>query len=212
MNDSAEKNNERDFYNAVAEMRSVEDFIPVEADYRTSSFYIPENLEGIVIDSKMMNILSNGVIDEILENMKEKKLRVLDVCCGMGWLSLELARHGHCVEAYDLSNKSIDYAKEIRDLNSGADGFGVINYHNADVTKRNFEKDEFDVVIGWSAFHHKPNVEGFLDACKNSLKKGGIIITYDDFARGRKEIFFELLADFIFLLKYKRFYYYNFLA
>lgn len=195
--DELEKINERKYYNAVVDLRLSSGYIPVEADLRTSSFYIPEDIDGVVVDSKLTGILANGVVDKIFKKMQGKKCRVLDVCCGMGWLSLELARQGHYVEAYDLSDKSIEYAKKIRDLNIFNNGFGSINYRNTDVTQVNFADAEFDVIIGWSALHHIPEIEKFLDKLKNALKENGLIITYDDFARGKREQFLLLLTRFI---------------
>lgn len=182
---------ESKYYDEVAKLRLNTGLVPLEADRQTKSFQVPSQSDGVVIDRKMIEILDNGVLNRILNALDGRKHKILDVCCGLGWLSLELARRGHSVIAYDLSTKSIEYAREIMELNKDNSGFGEIQYINEDVTKRQFEKDEFDVIIGWSAFHHIPEVKSFLDNCSSSLKQNGLIVAYDDYERGRVEILLE---------------------
>ena len=155
------KQQEKDYYNAVSGLRTTFGGIPVEADIRTTSLVIPSEREGVVIDAGLTNILLNGVIDQIVKRIDGYQCKILDVCCGMGWLSLELARNGHHVDAYDLSDRSISFAKNIKKIHQDSVGFGSINYHNEDITKKKFRIEEYDVIIGWSAFHHLPQ-ERFL--------------------------------------------------
>ena len=55
--------------------------------------------------------------------------RILDVGCGSGYISLELARSGYHVTGIDISSKVIDVAKKTLETNPFKDGFGSLKYH-----------------------------------------------------------------------------------
>ena len=188
---------EAQYYDQITRLRLNTGLIPLEADRQTKSFQVPTHKDGVVIDAKMNEILDNGFLNKVFKELGKKKCKILDVCCGLGWLSLELARRGHSVTAYDLSEKSIKYAREILEINKNKNGFGKIEYINQDVTKRVFQKDEFDAIIGWSAFHHIPEINNFLDICSYSLKNNGLIVAYDDYERGNVEKFLLNFTRFV---------------
>ena len=72
------------------------------------------------IDPQMTDILDAGAREKYLSMVAHKAGgRVLDICCGSGWLALELGRRGQIVDAYDLSPKAIALAKK----NSGGESF-----------------------------------------------------------------------------------------
>ena len=109
---------------------------------------------------------------------------MLDVCCGPGWLALELARHGQTVDAYDISPQAIALAKRMLSENPYRDGFGEVNYYLQDVTKVDLGCERYDAVSGWAAFHHIPDLSDFMERVWRALKPGGIIATMDDMPQG----------------------------
>jgi len=190
---------EADFWDGIAKHRTQKNLIPMEADIRRATKYIPKRLEKLpLIDPKLASIIDDGVRERYLDMVAHKPGgRVLDICCGAGWLSLELARRGQIVDAYDLSPKAIALAKKTLKANPYKKGFGKINYHVGDVSKINLGVEKYDAVSGWAAFHHLPDPPNFLDKVNRSLKPGGIVATYDDLHMGKLEKFLELFLRFV---------------
>lgn len=67
------------------------------------------------------------------------------------------------------------------------EGFGKVNYHLKDVTEVDLGHEVYDAVSGWSAFHHIPDLHGFMDRVWHALKPGGIVATLDDMELGSIE-------------------------
>ena len=102
-----------------------------------------------MIDPVISKILDGGNIDRYLDLVAHKPGgRVLDICCGSGWLSLELARRGQIVDAYDLSPEAISLAKKTLAKNSHKKGFGAINYNVGDVSEVDLGNKKYDAISG----------------------------------------------------------------
>ena len=105
---------------------------------------------------------------------------VLDICCGPGGISLELARNGLNVNGYDISPDAISVANKMKDENPFKNKFGKLNYECKDVQLIDFNNKRYDTIIGISAFHHIYDLEPFLFKCKASLTNNGMMVTFDD--------------------------------
>ena len=100
-------------------------------------------------------------------------LRVLDVGCGPGTISVGLARAVEPGELHgiDMEESQIDIARSI----AGAGGHDNATFHVGDVTGLPFEDDFFDVVHGHAIFTHVPDTRAAMSEVKRVLKPGGII-------------------------------------
>lgn len=187
------------FFDEIADLRTQDGHIPLEADIRRATKFIPKRSEKLpVIDPEMSAILDGGAREKYLDMVAHKPGgRVLDICCGSGWLALELGRRGQIVDAYDLSPKAIALAKRTLEENPFKEGFGEVNYHLQDVSEIDLGVEKYDAVSGWAAFHHLPDAPAFLDRVKRALKPGGIVATYDDLHMGRLEKALELFLRFV---------------
>jgi SAM-dependent methyltransferase len=93
--------------------------------------------------------------DESLAQFIEEGLihpgRAIDVGCGNGRNSIFLARHGFSVEAVDLSETAIEWARE-RAAQAGV----VVSLTQASVFDLGLQAAEYDLVYDSGCFHHIP--------------------------------------------------------
>ena len=182
---------ESHFWNEIADSRSERSKIPETGDLRRATRVIAKKGTEPV-DRIMSKMVEGRHIDKIINSINIKKgSKVLDICCGPGWMSLELARNGHHVDAYDISQSAIDIAQKLLNENPYKDNFGSINYNLADVREVDLGENKYDAITGMSAWHHIPDLENFMEKAKRSLKPGGIIVTVDDVEQGLKESFLK---------------------
>lgn len=124
-------------------------------------------------------------IDKILKIAKIKKSdRILDLCCGYGRHSIELAKRGYQVTGFDYSKYFLSKAKK----EAQKEGL-EINFIQGDIRELPFKKD-FDVVLMlFSAAFYFSDIENkniFIKLNK-VVKPGGKIII----AIANAELFFE---------------------
>jgi SAM-dependent methyltransferase len=74
--------------------------------------------------------------------------RVLDLGCGTGTHSIYLAQHGLAVVGVDFSTKAIEMARN-KARQVGAD----VDFQIGDVTRLDFLREPFDVVLDMGCFH-----------------------------------------------------------
>lgn len=193
------KQAEAAYFDHIADIRTANSHIPVEADLRRATKFIPKRSEKLpLIDPKMTAILGGNARDKYIDWATHKPGgRVLDIGCGSGWLALELGRRGQKVDAYDISPKAIALAKRMLVENPYKDGFGEVNYHLQDISEVDLGEEKYDVVSGWSAFHHLPDLPAFMEKVFRALKPGGIVATMDDMPRGRLEKGCEYFFEFV---------------
>lgn len=107
------------------------------------------------------------------------RCKVLDVACGIGFLSVLLARYGHQVVAVDISKSSIAYAQK---LATSYNCTGNIDFRVMDVSKLTLDSDSFDIVTGEDALHHVIKYPGSVENIYRVLKPGGKAYFSEPFA------------------------------
>jgi 2-polyprenyl-6-hydroxyphenyl methylase/3-demethylubiquinone-9 3-methyltransferase len=107
-----------------------------------------------------------------LNNLKDKPLssiKVLDIGCGGGLVSEPMYRLGAEVTGLDASLKNINVAKLHAKKNNLK-----IRYLNSSPEKKNLN-EKFDVILCLEIVEHIQNLDIFLKASSELLKKNGII-------------------------------------
>ena len=104
----------------------------------------------------------------------KKKAKILDLGCGPGYFSLELARAGFDVVGVDISQGAINSAKQTM-LNLKRGKSLNIKYICSDLKNLNFNK-EFDGVLCSGFLHHIKNVSNMSTQIRNSMKKKGSLL------------------------------------
>lgn len=136
----------------------------------------------------------------ITEASKNEGGRVLDLGCGMGALSLEIARNGMNVDGIDVSEKAIEIAKYYLMKQTYKEGFVRVNYMVGDLNKVKLKSNTYDAVVCWDALHHILNLEHLITEVKKSLKPSGKFIVLDHIGLQRKNKFFIFVIGGILLL------------
>ena len=186
------KRQEAKFFDQSAKNRTSHGQIPLEADIRRATRFIPSSPDQESIDPKMSQILEGYFRDSFIEFASLKKGgNVLDIGCGPGWLSLELGRREQIVNSYDLSPEALKLANKMLEENPYKQGFGQVTYHLKDVREEKLIRESYDAIVGWSSIHHLPELEKFMDQVYHALKPGAIFATEDDMPRSRIEIWLE---------------------
>jgi len=103
-------------------------------------------------------------------------LRILDMCCGYGRVSIPLSKRGHFVVGFDVSEtllKSAESAKRKELLNN-------VMFVRADMLKLPFREKTFDIVLCmWASFNFVAHIEDQLNVINELaaiLLPGGVAI------------------------------------
>ncbi len=98
---------------------------------------------------------------------------VLDVACGLGWASINLALNGCKVQAIDLTPNAVSFLKEYaeyRNLN--------ISVSQMSAEDLKFQSNSFDFVLGWGFIMHTENPELALNELIRVVRPEGKVVIY----------------------------------
>jgi len=115
-------------------------------------------------------------INKIILIARKRGGRVIEIGCGSGFLTLELARHNLDVTGVDISPKNIEVAKRYREKNRSNKNFGSLQYIHGDVTSMNLGDNKFDTVIFFGTLHHIRDLDKVLSKMHDAMKPNGNII------------------------------------
>lgn len=96
---------------------------------------------------------------------------ILDVGCGTGNLSLELARMGARVTGIDISDEMLEVARRKAD----AEGLRIA-FLKGDFMNLPFAANSFDKVVSVTALEFAPDLKAALEECYRVLRPGGRLV------------------------------------
>lgn len=118
------------------------------------------------------NSFTYGSFITLFEKYFNRKLRILDIGCGAGTLSLYLASNSHNVVGIDISENAIKACKESARLLRLDDRVAFV--------KKDFEKDKvngsFDAVLLFEVIEHLVDDKLAIRKTQKLLSKGGLLI------------------------------------
>jgi len=129
--------------------------------------------------------MSFGEIFRLIKNTIDAKkikggAKVLEVGCGPGFMSLELARAGHSVVGLDLSPECIRVANEFAQKDPHKSERGDLKYIAGDFfTLYEIEKQKYDAVVFVGALHHFADQDNIMKRVKQLLNPNGVIIAHE---------------------------------
>jgi 2-polyprenyl-6-hydroxyphenyl methylase/3-demethylubiquinone-9 3-methyltransferase len=110
------------------------------------------------------------IIDQIKSHFADTKpIKILDVGCGAGFLSNELAKQGFTVTGVDLSGDSLKVAQKYDQTKS-------VHYQVADAYQLPFLAESYDVVTAMDFLEHVDQPQKVIQEFSRLLKPNGLFI------------------------------------
>lgn len=115
-----------------------------------------------------------------LSPVTEGRTRVLEVGCGPGYLSLELARAGFAVTGLDLSPRSIAIAKDFAARHPVSHDGGTLRYVVGDLlAPETLPVASFEAIVFLGALHHFPDQDAVMARVHELLRPGGVVLVHE---------------------------------
>jgi ubiquinone/menaquinone biosynthesis C-methylase UbiE len=125
-------------------------------------------------DLELWKALEERLILKLFGNLKNQ--RVCDIACGIGRLSIKMAKSGCEVFGIDLEKKRVRIAK---DLSNGR----ACEFLVADAEHLPYRPNIFDKVVCACSLEHISNDEAALSEMRRVLRHGGtLVLTVDSFS------------------------------
>ncbi len=105
---------------------------------------------------------------EFFESLSGRNRQLLEVGCGIGVDSIQLARRGFQVTAVDLTENALTVARQY-----AAHRGVTINFQLGNAEKLDFPAESFDFVYSFGVLHHTPDIERSLAEVHRVLRPGG---------------------------------------
>nr|MDO8081642.1 class I SAM-dependent methyltransferase [Candidatus Freyarchaeota archaeon] len=112
----------------------------------------------------------NFIVSLFKRCIRINKLRVLDVGCGSGGVSIAFAKNGAHVVSIDL-NKNCTKITKIRACEEKV----LLDVLNADASNSPFSDEVFDILVCNDVIEHIPDVNKFFSEISRLLKSDGLI-------------------------------------
>jgi 2-polyprenyl-3-methyl-5-hydroxy-6-metoxy-1,4-benzoquinol methylase len=128
----------------------------------------------------LVDMLIGRVVRFFLSHMSRERGRVLEVGCGPGFVSLELARAGYRVVGLDVSSAALEVAERLARENPFNENWGEAVYVRADFLQWSATNQEkFDAIIFFGSLHHFQEPASVLDHALTHLAPGGRVMAYE---------------------------------
>jgi len=168
--------NEANAFSKRINIRSKNGFVPDLQNLRNCDFFYKSFWRHPDFAKLYVGEMSKYYVNFFKKKLK-KKAKILDLGCGPGYFSLELARAGFEVVGVDISkgaivsaNKTLKNVKNRKSLK--------LKYLCSNLDKLIF-KENFDGVLSSGFLHHIKNIDKTSFLIKKFLKKRGVLLIYE---------------------------------
>ena len=111
----------------------------------------------------------------IKKNFSNKKIKILDVGCGGGHVTMEIAKLGHTVTGIDQSENMIKIANSYRNK-FGKKAIDCSSFQIGSIINNKLNKSEFDLCIAMGVIGYLSSEKIILQILKKIKKKKGIFL------------------------------------
>ncbi|HUP27139.1 MAG TPA: class I SAM-dependent methyltransferase [Chloroflexia bacterium] len=187
---------EGEYWDNFVAQRLLRGEIPGSIDWRLtfSQFRYNHGWRPLALGPQLITFRLPQIRDILVTAAPEPGKRILDLGCGAGWLSLELARRGAHVTALDISPTNLALGRYMAETNTRnfpylyqrfaglpcrLEDFGSVEYAYADLNNVDLPTSEYDAVVVWDSLHHVSELETLLEQVRGALKPGGVFIGVD---------------------------------
>ena len=116
------------------------------------------------------------IIKKIIKNnFSRKKLNILDIGCGGGQVTMELAKLGHNVIGMDQSENMLKIANDYRSKFSKK-AKALSSFEKGSVSKNKLKKSQFDLCIAMGVIGYLKNDKIIFQLSKKILKPNGVFL------------------------------------
>ncbi len=126
---------------------------------------------SVISEYNFTYYLNIQYIHRVLTSIKKKKIKIIDLGCGVGTIDFFLAKKGHDIVGIDVSQDAINICNAFKDFNKQVN----TKFLRGDLGKIKLEKGEFDLAICSEVIEHIENDEKLLQTINATLKKGGYL-------------------------------------
>ncbi len=130
-------------------------------------------------DPLLFGIFFKPQWDALIGTVSQLGRDVLEVGCGEGNLTIELAERGLSVDAMDISEDRIHRARDKSRSLIGKEGANMPHFEVADLNMKDLPPARYDVVVAHDALHHILRLDRLLDEIAEALRPGGSLVVYD---------------------------------
>ena len=132
-------------------------------------------------DPKLDDVIRGEYRRRLMYPSKARDLRIFELGCGMGWLTLELARQGHNVDSCDISGKRVEFANAYyQRIKQKEKSIGNVRYFQGDLNTIDLPKNTYDFIVCWDSLHHVIAIERLIQQVFDTLKPGGKLLANDE--------------------------------
>lgn len=136
--------------------------------------------EYVKLDMYEQYQLFDRAIRDNFPNLHTSSMRILEVGCGPGYLSLELARTGYNVTGIDISSECIKIARHFAEKDPWKSERGQLNYVQGDFfSSTELAPGNFEVVVFLGTLHHFRDQNRVMSRVQELLSENGIIIVHE---------------------------------
>lgn len=192
---------EAEFWGTMARLRC-KDGIPMTMDFRRATrYWVRRKAIGwgdYFQDPAIESLTPFGKARTrfVKDASKTPGKRALDLCCGAGWLALELARAGKEVDAVDISLEEIEIAKNYQaGLNEEIPG--KTNWIVADLNIFTADEGKYDLATSWDGLHHIKNIDRLCYEISRVLKPGSYFLLSERIWGGENPSFRSRIGKYL---------------